>query len=109
MIELTERAAKEVRRWARSHGQKGGYFRIGVKKGGCAGLYYDLSITETLGENDRVFESHGIAIAVASDSYPYLHSLKLDYAEDLMGGGFRFQNPGVHKSCGCGLSFSSED
>ncbi|MDV2998748.1 MAG: hypothetical protein N5P05_000354 [Chroococcopsis gigantea SAG 12.99] len=105
MIELTERAAKEVRRWQKSHGQTGGYLQIEVREGGCSGLYYDLAIVETVGEHDRTHISQGITIVVNANSSPYLQSLKLDYAEDLMGGGFRFQNPHVSKSCGCGISF----
>ena len=105
-IHLSEAAAKEIRRRQSSSQQPGSYFRLGVKEGGCCGLYYTLDLTEKIQERDCTYQSQGISILVDQQSVPYLQNLKLDYAEDLMGGGFRFENPQSSQTCSCGLSFA---
>jgi iron-sulfur cluster assembly protein len=107
MIELSPSAAREIQRWQKSH-QSGSYLRLRVKNGGCSGLYYTLELSDTRVESDRDHESQGMRIVIDEQSQPYLRELKVDYAEDLMGGGFRFINPNAKNSCGCGLSFSGE-
>jgi iron-sulfur cluster assembly accessory protein len=106
MIELSQAAANEIRRLQHSRSLSGGCFRIGVKPGGCAGLYYTLELNENPGKSERIYSIQEINISIAADSEQYLINLKLDYAEDLMGGGFRFHNPNADKTCGCGLSFT---
>jgi iron-sulfur cluster assembly accessory protein len=106
MIDLSQAAANEIKRLQESCQQIGSYFRIGVKAGGCSGLYYTLELSATPQAGDCLYESQGISIIVDAESESYLQTLKLDYAEDLMGGGFRFQNPNASTTCGCGLSFS---
>ncbi|MFM7580654.1 MAG: HesB/IscA family protein, partial [Microcystaceae cyanobacterium] len=80
------------------------YFRLGIKPGGCATWYYTLDLVREVTDSDREFESQGITILVDETSFPFLENVKLDYAEDLMGGGFRFNNPQA-THCSCGLSF----
>jgi iron-sulfur cluster assembly accessory protein len=90
--------------------------RLQVKKGGCSGLFYVLKlensetvkISEVSSESDRFYEEYGICVVVDRQSDSYFKNLKLDYSEDLMGGGFRFQNPNAIETCGCGLSFAIE-
>ncbi|MEG3439121.1 iron-sulfur cluster assembly accessory protein [Pannus brasiliensis CCIBt3594] len=106
MIELTPPAAREIRRWQNSHRRDGSYLRLGIRSGGCSGLYYTLELTDTSWESDRTHESQGIRVLVDSCDEPRVRDLKLDYAEDLMGGGFRFSNPDAVNPCSCGLSFS---
>jgi iron-sulfur cluster assembly accessory protein len=106
MIELSPAAVKEIHRWSRSHGASASYLRVAVKTGGCSGLHYHLELTDMPTENDRSYHSQGINILVDTDSDRYLQTLKLDYSEDLMGGGFRFTNANAQNTCGCGLSFS---
>ena len=116
MIHLTEAAANEIRRLQSSRKKPDSQFLLGVQKGGCSGLFYTLQLYEPgnveTSENASVKlklqENNGISIVVDEESYPYLDGLKLDYAEDLMGGGFRFQNPNAHATCSCGQSFSVE-
>lgn len=107
MLQLTQAAANEIKRLQRSRQQFNSYLRLSIKQGGCSGLYYLLELSETPQAGDRLESLEGISIAIAADSYPYLEMLKLDYAEDLMGGGFRFHNSQASATCGCGLSFSS--
>ena len=106
MINLSRAAANEIRRLKDSRAQPNSYFRLGVKPGGCAGLYYTLELSDTPQEGDRLYESEGISILVDESSDSYCQELKLDYGADLMGGGFRFHNPHVSSPCGCGLSFA---
>ena len=106
MIYLSKTAANEVKRLQKSRGQFNSYFRLGVKSGGCADFFYTLDLTEASLSGDRVIESEDIKILVDEASLPYLENLKLDYAEDLMGGGFRFSNPNATNPCSCGLSFA---
>jgi iron-sulfur cluster assembly protein len=108
MIELTPPAAREIRRWQNSHRLGGSYIRLGIGTGGCSGLYYRVELTDTVTEGDHTYESQGIPILVDGNSEVRLRGLKVDYAEDLMGGGFRFTNPNTKNSCSCGLSFSVE-
>lgn len=105
MIQLTPTAIKEIKRLQQSRHQNHHYFRLGVKQGGCAEWYYTLDFVHELNDSDREFESEGIIILVDQNSFPFVENIKVDYAEDLMGGGFRFTNPRVNH-CSCGLSFS---
>lgn len=107
MIELTAAAAQEIKRLQNSRQQNETYFRIRIKTGGCSGLYYDLELSEQPKTNDHIYESQSITILVDEMSHYYLQNLKIDYAEDLMGGGFRFHNSKALSSCGCGLSFET--
>ncbi|PSF36846.1 iron-sulfur cluster assembly accessory protein [Aphanothece hegewaldii CCALA 016] len=107
MIELTPAAVKEIKRLQKSRQQLNTYLRIGIKTGGCSGLYYDLEFTQQPESSDRLEKSQDINIVIDLSCDPYLQNLKLDYAEDLMGGGFRFHNPQASATCGCGLSFET--
>ncbi len=106
MIHLSHTAAQEIKRMQMSRGQTNSYFRFGVKSGGCSGFFYTFDLTESVQDGDRQTESEGIKILIQADSLAYVEGLKLDYAEDLMGGGFRFNNPNTINPCSCGLSFS---
>lgn len=106
MIQLTPVAAQEIQRIRASRQQSEDYLRLGVKQGGCSGLYYTLDLSQTVSPSDRRYESEGIPILVDEMSDIYLQNLKLDYGEDLMGGGFRFHNPKTESTCSCGLSFT---
>ncbi len=106
MIHLTQAAANEINRLKHSRQKDDGYFRLGVQAGGCCGWYYTLDLNENLQKGDRHYESEGISILVDEQSFPHLQELQLDYAEDLMGGGFRFHNPNASATCSCGLSFT---
>lgn len=117
MIQLSQAAASEIRRLKSKQKQPLALFRLAVKPGGCAGgWYYDMSFDEAgIGDlplaaalRDRVFDEHGIQVVVDTACLDYINGLVLDYAEDLMGGGFRFHNPQALTSCGCGNSFSTE-
>ncbi len=79
--------------------------RLRVVGGGCAGFSYDLYFDEPA-EVDRQFEVAGVKCIVDEMSLMYLVGTEIDYVEGLQGAGFKFQNPNVKSTCGCGSSFS---
>ena len=107
MIEVTEKAAQEIRRQMEKENRPNAMLRMAVKGGGCSGLTYTVSFEESPKEYDKVFESQGLKLVVDKKSYIFLNGTVLDYTSNLMGSGFQFNNPNAKKSCGCGTSFSA--
>ena len=79
--------------------------RLRVVGGGCAGFSYDLYFDPPT-EVDRQFEVQGVKVVVDEMSLMYLVGTEIDYVEGLQGAGFKFNNPNVKTTCGCGSSFS---
>ena len=107
MISFTDKGAEKVQEFLTSQGaeiQTAG-LRVGVRGGGCSGFQYALAF-DTQRDGDEVFEDHGLKILVDSPSLPYVRGAIVDYVEGLQGAGFKFQNPNVKSTCGCGSSFS---
>lgn len=104
-ITLTERAASHVRKYLEKQGGDFG-LRVAVKTTGCSGYQYVVGTAETAGEIDRVFTSRGVNIVVDVKSLPFLAGTELDYVREGLNEGFRFDNPNVEGTCGCGESFS---
>lgn len=104
-IVLTEPAAEEIKRIQQIDQKEGWALRLGVQGGGCAGLTYALNFVEKPKDEDNVFESSGVKVAVDPRSYLYLNGMTLDFSKDLLGGGFKFNNPNAAGGCGCGTSF----
>ncbi|WP_411839066.1 HesB/IscA family protein [Paracoccus sp. ME4] len=78
--------------------------RIGLKKGGCAGMEYTMEMAETATPNDEVVELDGARVLIAPMAQMYLFGTQIDYETGLLEQGFRFRNPNVTDSCGCGES-----
>lgn len=106
MIHLTPAAIAEINRIKSKQSRPNAVFRLGVKSGGCADFYYTMELDETIGADDRVQPCGNMQVVTAAASWQYLDGLKIDYTEDLMGGGFRFDNPNAVSNCGCGNSFA---
>lgn len=108
MLYLSSAASQEIQRLQRRHPSTSNICRIGVKAGGCAEFHYTLSFEQVCQPNDAVvqFIAGDLKLVVDVAHRPYLEGVTLDYAEDLMGGGFRFQNPNALKHCGCGHCFA---
>jgi iron-sulfur cluster assembly protein len=104
-ITLTERAAARVQNFLKGRG-KGVGLRLGVKTSGCSGMAYSLEFADALDEGDLTFESFGVTVLVNPQSLPYLDGMELDYAKEGLNEGFKFNNPNVKNTCGCGESFS---
>lgn len=107
MINLTETAAAKVKELLAQRGTPQHGLRLGVRGGGCAGNTYFMEFCETESPGDEVFESRGIKVVVDLRSAVLLGGTEVDYVEGLMGNGFKFDNPNVRSSCGCGESFSA--
>jgi len=106
VVALSPTAAREIRRLQALRGQPESCLRLRAAPGGCADWHYVFELVAAPEPGDRTYSSEGVAIAVEAASEPYLRGLRLDYAEDLMGGGFRFQNPAAIATCSCGHSFT---
>lgn len=106
MITATEVALGQVKRLLEDNKLEDAVLRMGVQGGGCSGLSYTLGFDKDVSETDNVFEFDGVRIVVDMKSFLYLKGTELDYADDLLGGGFKFNNPNAQRSCGCGSSFT---
>lgn len=106
MISVTTRAADKVKEIANTEGLQGQGLRLRVIGGGCAGFTYDLYFEDQVGEMDEQYESNGVKLYVDPLSHQYLEETEIDYVEGVHGSGFKFNNPNVKGTCGCGSSFS---
>lgn len=108
-LTLTEKAAGEIKRvMSEKQFSETSVLRVGVAAGGCSGFQYSLGFDEnTDAAKDFVSEQHGIKVAVDKKSSLYLDGTVLDFIDELNQRGFKFNNPNVVKSCGCGSSFSA--
>ncbi|MCU7944820.1 MAG: iron-sulfur cluster assembly accessory protein [Candidatus Thiodiazotropha sp. (ex Cardiolucina cf. quadrata)] len=105
-IQLTESAAGHVKSML-SHRDGAIGLRLGTRKSGCTGFAYVVDYAVQVGEDDRLFESHGVKIVVDSKSLPMLDGMTVDYVKaNMLNEGFDFINPNIKEECGCGESFS---
>ena len=106
MVRITPVAAAKVNEIRDAEGIEGTMaLRLRVVGGGCAGFSYDLYFDEPV-EVDRQVEIQGVKVVVDEMSLMYLVGTEIDYVEGLQGAGFKFNNPNVKTTCGCGSSFS---
>ncbi len=104
-VTLTERAAAHVRNFLAGQRQAAG-LRIGVRKTGCSGHAYVVEVAESVGAQDQVFESQGVKLVVDREVLGFLDGTELDYVREGLNASFRFNNPNVKATCGCGESFT---
>lgn len=104
-ITLTENAAKHIRNQIGKRGRGIG-LRLGVKRVGCSGLAYTMDYADQVGENDVVFESHDAKVVVDRAALEYLDGTRVDFRREGLAESFKFDNPNVSATCGCGESFS---
>lgn len=106
LVKLTTRAAEKVKAIREEEKIEAGYgLRLKVQGGGCSGFAYDLYFDQAQ-ETDQSFESQGIRMVCDQMSLMYLVGTEIDYVESVQGSGFKFTNPNVKSTCGCGSSFS---
>jgi iron-sulfur cluster assembly protein len=103
-ITLTERAAKHVQRFLSSNAGNG--LRVAVKPTGCSGYMYVVQPAQEVNSHDQVFESQGVQIVIDDESLKYLDGTEVDFTREGLNEGFKFVNPNVKATCGCGESFS---
>tara|TARA_B100000686_G_C16002301_1_gene577257 strand:+ start:244 stop:561 length:318 start_codon:yes stop_codon:yes gene_type:complete len=100
-IKFTDKAIKQINHLL-SKKDKGSYFRIAIKGGGCSGFQYDFSFDKKQQDDDLRHEN----ILIDKTSADLLKGSEVDYAEELIGETFKINNPQSKSSCGCGVSFS---
>ena len=101
-VTLTPAAAAQITKLMARDGHSG--LRIGVKKGGCAGMEYTMDYVTDPDPHDEVVEQDGARVLIAPMAQMFLFGTEIDYEVSLLESGFRFNNPNVSEACGCGES-----
>jgi len=104
MITLTSRAVAKVKEFSESEGIGHTTIRVSVKGGGCSGMIYDMEFSDQESELDEVIEADGIKVLIDPISFQYLEEVEIDFLDGPLGSGFKFNNPSVKSTCGCGSS-----
>jgi len=107
-ITLTERAATHVRQYLDDN-EGPDSLRVAVKPTGCSGFMYVVEMVEEVQDTDQVFESLGVKLVIDPQSFDLLKGTEVDYSREGLNEGFKFNNPNVKQTCGCGESFSIEE
>jgi len=104
-ITLTTNAAKQIQQQFTKRG-KGFALRVGIKKTGCSGFSYTFDYADEIQPDDQLFESHNTNIVVNVDSLPFLDGSQIDFIKEGLNSAFKFTNPNIDNTCGCGESFN---
>ena len=107
IVTLTDAAASRIRNLMQEKGLAGYGLRVFVGGGGCSGLQYGMAFENEEQEGDFVMNNEGVKVMVDSMSSQYLMGATVDYIDNIMGGGFKIENPNAVSSCGCGHSFKT--
>jgi iron-sulfur cluster insertion protein len=100
-IKFTDNALKQIQNLL-SKKDKGSFFRIAIKGGGCSGFQYEFTFDQSKNEDDLTFQN----ILIDKTSADLLKDSEVDYVSELMGESFKISNPQTKSACGCGVSFS---
>ena len=104
-IELTENAAKQIRAQIARRGRGLG-LRVGIKTVGCSGFSYTYDYADEVRPGDQLFEAHDARVVIDEESLKVLDGSRLDFVKEGLKQVFKFENPNVDATCGCGESFS---
>lgn len=108
-ITLSDRAVVELKELMVSQEKQDAALRVWVAGGGCSGLTYGMALDDGDPEDgDNSYEFNGIKVVIDGLSLQYMEGAIVDYVDDMMGGGFKIENPNATSSCGCGSSFKTE-
>jgi iron-sulfur cluster assembly protein len=106
-VTLTPSAVRQIRRLMEREGASG--LRVGVKKGGCAGMEYTMETAIDVKDHEEVIEQDGARVIIAPMAQMFLFGTEIDYETGLLESAFRFRNPNVTEACGCGESIKFDD
>ena len=106
-VTMTQAAATQIAKLMDKDGHQG--LRIGVKKGGCAGMEYTMDYAAEVNPMDEVVEQDGARVMIAPMAQMFLFGTEIDYEISLLESGFKFRNPNVEDACGCGESIKFKD
>ena len=101
-VTITTKAAAQIAKLMEKEGHSG--LRIGVKKGGCAGMEYTMEYATEINPHDEVVEAECARVMIAPMAQMFLFGTEIDYEVNLLEAGFKFNNPNVSEACGCGES-----
>ena len=104
VMTLTPAAAERVKSIMASKGPEVAGLKIGIKKGGCAGMEYTMDWTQSIAKFDEVVEQDGARVIIDPKAVLYLLGTEMDYKIDTLSAQFVFNNPNQKSSCGCGES-----
>lgn len=107
MIQITPKAVEKVKEILAGQDPQPTGLRISVVGGGCSGFNYSMAFESKPGLIDKTYEFDGLKVFIDQASLLYLDGAEVDYLETLEGSGFKFNNPNVKNTCGCGSSFSA--
>src|ERR1700746_344757 len=108
-VNLTPTAVSKVKEIMGQQNPVPAGLRIGVVGGGCSGFSYSMSFENCQGVMDKVYTFDGLKVFADATSAMYLNGCVVDYVETLEAAGFKFENPNVKSTCGCGSSFNVEE
>ena len=108
-IALTPAAANAVQDLLDKRELEGYALRIFIKGGGCSGYQYGMALDNNFRDEDIVTDCHGVQVIVDEVSIEYMRGATVDFVEDVMGSGFKVENPNAVASCGCGSSFRTQE
>lgn len=107
-VTISDRAAAELLDLKSGQNRPDSALRIWVAGGGCSGLQYGMALDDDKEADDQEFTHNGVKIWIDSLSLGYMEGAIVDYVDDVLGGGFKIENPQATSSCGCGSSFKTE-
>ena len=108
-VTLTEAAVSRVRRLLQERNLPGHALRVFVSGGGCSGMQYGMALEGQPRDNDLRFAFGDVNVVIDPVSIDYLGGASIDYVDDVMGSGFKIENPNAVAACGCGHSFRTKD
>ena len=106
-VSITDKAAAQIAKLMAKDSHEG--LRIGVKKGGCAGMEYTMDYVTEVDPLDEVVEQEGARVMIAPMAQMFLFGTEIDYEVSLLESGFKFRNPNVVDACGCGESIKFDE
>ncbi|EAS51009.1 iron-sulfur cluster assembly accessory protein [Aurantimonas manganoxydans SI85-9A1] len=104
VMSMTDAAAERVKAITSSKGEDALGLRVGIKKGGCAGMEYTIDLATEANPNEDMIEKDGARVLVAPEAVLFLLGTEMDYEETVLRSGFTFRNPNQTSACGCGES-----
>ena len=104
VMTMTDAAAERVREIVEGSSEDAKGIHVGIKKGGCAGMEYTMDFVAEAQPHDEVVEEDGARILIAPLAQMFLIGTEIDYEIGILDSGFKFRNPNVTETCGCGTS-----
>ena len=108
-VTLTPAAVSAVRELLEKRNLQGYALRVFISGGGCSGFQYGMALENNIRQNDLTNEFDGVKVVVDEISIDYLRGAHVDFIDNLMGSGFKIENPNAISTCGCGSSFRTKN